>query len=514
MSYSPSLSSSITNTKMRTPQNVSPLSGMCAVCSSNCPGPCEIGLSALRGPDAIYPYKADINQFASEKDYPLDFSCFNINGRVFGVSGTRETPEEATYPKADITAHIGKIPVTAPIILPAMAKLNWQDYYAGAALYGIPVVIGEDVVAKDPGLELHNGVVTKSPLIREMVETFRKYYRGYGDIVLQANPDDENLGVLDYAITKLGVKSVELKFGQAAKGIQGMGPVKTLEDALKFDEMGYLILPDPKNPEVVAAHKKGIGEPFMKIGKLPLWDEAHLIGRVQELRDLGAEQIFFKTGPFNPADLMKILLIASKARVDLVTFDGAGGGSGNSPTKMMNEWGIPTVEMGNLLVQIMKKMADKGYPLPDVALAGGLAMEDDVYKALALGAPYIKFVGIGRAAMAAAFVGKSVGDSIREHTLSKSHLAYGDTAGEIFNQMPVLASYYGDQTGELPLGAVGVYSYLRRVETGLKQFMALNRHFTLETIRREDLVPLTESAAKATGLKTFSEMALEAMDTL
>ncbi len=514
MSYSPSLSSSITNTRMRTPQNVSPLSGMCATCSSNCPGPCEIGLSALRGPDAIYPYKADINQFASEKDYPLDFSSFNINGRVFGVHGTGETQEEATYPRASLATRIGKIKMTAPIILPAMAKLNWQDYYAGAALYGIPVVIGEDVVAKDPGLELEKGVVTKAPLIQEMVETFRRYDRGYGDIVLQANPDDENLKVLDYAITRLGVKSVELKFGQAAKGIQGMGPVKTLKDALRFDAMGYLILPDPKDPEVARAHEEGIGEPFMKIGKLPLWDEAFLIQRVEELRALGADQVFFKTGPFDPADLMKILVIASKARVDLVTFDGAGGGSGNSPTKMMNEWGIPTVEMGSLLVRILEKMAEKGYELPNVALAGGLVMEDDVYKALALGAPHIKFVGIGRGAMAAAFVGKETGDALKEGTLSKTHAAYGETAGEIFNQIRVLKSWYGEAAQSLPLGSVGVYSYLSRIETGLKQFMALNRRFTLDHIAREDLVPLTETAARITGLKTYSETALDALEKL
>lgn len=50
MSYSPTLGTSITNTKLRTPDHVSPFSGMCAVCSENCTGTCEIGLSATRGP--------------------------------------------------------------------------------------------------------------------------------------------------------------------------------------------------------------------------------------------------------------------------------------------------------------------------------------------------------------------------------------------------------------------------------------------------------------------------------
>ena len=90
MAYSPMLGSTISNTKMRTPDHISPFSGMCAVCTENCTGTCEIGLSATRGSEAIYPFKSDINQFASEKNYPLDFSHFNINGRVFGAIGCDE----------------------------------------------------------------------------------------------------------------------------------------------------------------------------------------------------------------------------------------------------------------------------------------------------------------------------------------------------------------------------------------------------------------------------------------
>lgn len=150
MSYSPTLGSTISNTRMRTPENISKFSGMCAVCTANCIGFCEIGLSAVRGSEAIYPFKTDINQFASEKDYPLDFSHFNINGRVFGALGCAEDANEATFPKVNISTTFGinnKIKLKAPIILPAMAKLNWKDYYAGAALAGVLVVIGEEVVA-------------------------------------------------------------------------------------------------------------------------------------------------------------------------------------------------------------------------------------------------------------------------------------------------------------------------------------------------------------------------------
>ncbi len=59
MNFSPSLSSTITNTKMRTPGNVSPFSGMCSTCTADCVGTCEIGNSAIRGTEALYPVGAD-----------------------------------------------------------------------------------------------------------------------------------------------------------------------------------------------------------------------------------------------------------------------------------------------------------------------------------------------------------------------------------------------------------------------------------------------------------------------
>ena len=98
MSYSSRLGTSVTNTHLRSPGHVADISGMCAVCTADCAGPCEIGLSALRGPEALLPYAADKNQFASEKRYPLDFSHFNINGRVFGASGLPADPRALPNP--------------------------------------------------------------------------------------------------------------------------------------------------------------------------------------------------------------------------------------------------------------------------------------------------------------------------------------------------------------------------------------------------------------------------------
>jgi glutamate synthase domain-containing protein 2 len=300
---------------------------------------------------------------------------------------------------------------------------------------------------------------------------------------------------------------VELKFGQAAKGIQGMGRVAKIEDALRFKSLGYIVLPDPTDPAVAAAHARGVGPVFEKIGKLPMWSPEELVRRVAALRQLGAGRVCFKTGPFDPRDIAVILEVASEAGVDLVTLDGAGGGTGHSPAKMMNEWGMPTVTLEVVVHRILGKFAKARKPLPPIAMAGGFATEDQVFKGLALGAPYVRMIAIGRAAMAAASVGRQVGEAIRGGSVPREYARFGSSLGEVFADYRVLKAEYGDETAGIPTGALGLYSYLNRVAVGLRQFMALNRKFALRHIGREDIVPLTETAAKTTGLPRYEEMA-------
>lgn len=515
MSFSPKQGSAITNTRLYVPNSVATLSGMCAACSADCIGTCEIGQSAIRGDEAIYPDKTDVNQFGSEKNYPLDYSHLNINGRVFGLE--QLTPEKMSFRNVDIETCYGlknKVKMRAPLILPALAKLNWKDYFTGAAISGIPAVIGEDAVHKDNRLVIRSKRVIESPLLREMTKCYRDYAQGYGDIILQANYDDEEIGVLEYAIQSLGIKSVELKLGQGAKGIQGISYIKSKEDAIKFHQLGYLIYPNPLKEGALDAFNNGEFHSFERVGKLPRWREGDLVKRTDQLRMLGAERVNLKVGPFDPRDLINILILAAEARVDLITFDGAGGGSGNSPTKMMNEWGVPTLYLESILYMALQKMKEKKISLPQIAIAGGFSMEDQIFKGLALGAPFVQFVGIGRAAMAAAMVGSKVGDMISKGELHKNYQVWGNDIESVFREYGTLKKQYGDDAKSISTGAIGVYSYINRVSTGLKQFMALNRKYSLEAVDRHDIYPLTPIAAEVTGLKTYIESAREYLDRM
>ncbi len=71
---------------------------------------------------------------------------------------------------------------------------------------------------------------------------------------------------------------------------------------------------------------------------------------------------------------------------------------------------------------------------------------------------------------------------------------YGTTVQEIFADLPDLRAIYGVEADNFAPGAIGVFSYLRKVNFGLQHFAALNRKFDLKLVDKTDLIPLTGAA--------------------
>lgn len=186
--------------------------------------------------------------------------------------------------------------------------------------------------------------------------------------------------------------------------------------------------------------------------------------------------------------------MGSEAGVDMITFDGAGGGTGYSPTKMMNEWGLPAILMQEALLGIVKRMKAEDRRLPALTMTGGFSSEDQVFKALALGDGAVTAVGLCRAAMAAAMTGENVGKRIKEGKVPRIFQRFGGTVEEIYADLADLRALYGKEADGFSLGAVGVFSYLNKIAFGLKHLAALNRKFDVSLLDRSDLIPLTFQA--------------------
>lgn len=524
MSFSKGINASAaTLTKLRTGESRCPFSGMCVTCLDGCPGLCEVGKSAVRGKEVLYPQPFGKVTSASQKDYPVDYSHFNIMGSAVGAYGIDADPDKAIFPAVNLETAVGAngdLKLDLPIVVAGMgstnvAANNWEHLAAGAAISGVGIVIGENVSAMDPNVEIKNGRVVHSPNLSRRVKDFQEWSRGKGFIAVQANVEDTKLGVQEYAIEKLGVEAVEIKWGQGAKDIGGEVKLDTLERAQQLKSRGYVVLPDPNDPRVQEAYKAGAFKEFERHSRIGMVDYDSFMARVEELRSAGAKYIFLKTGAYRPADLARAVKYASDARLDLLTVDGAGGGTGMSPWRMMNEWGIPTVYLQALLVKYLDRLAAKGAYVPPVAIAGGFALEDHMFKGLAIGAPYTKAIGMARSALSAAMVGKTVGEAVKSGKVPGEYKKYGENLEQVFISASELKEKLGaDEFSRLPVGAIGVYTYFERLAQGLRQLMCGARKFALEYITRDDVVALTREAAEITGIKYVMDADAEEVEKI
>ena len=192
---------------------------------------------------------------------------------------------------------------------------------------------------------------------------------------------------------------------------------------------------------------------------------------------------------------------SSKAKIDLLTIDGAPGGTGMSPWRMMEEWGMPSLYLHAAAYEFCQKLADKGERVPDIAFAGAFSSEDGVFKAIALGAPFSKAVCMGRALMIPGMVGKNIEQWLKDGRLPNTISQFGSTAEEIFINYEDVKDIVGsNEIKNIPLGAIGIYSYSEKIKVGLQQLMAGARCFSLHAITRKELMSLTKECAEITGI--------------
>jgi len=508
-------------------RNVAPYSGLCTRCLDTCLGNCEVFKSSLRGREVIYPGPFGELTAGGDKQYPVDYSHLNIMGYALGAKAIDEAnPDKAIFPDVDtatVYGHTHPVRMRMPIFTGALgstdiARKHWDGLAVGAAISGVSLVVGENVCGIDPGLERDDdGRVTRSPEMERRVKQYREWKDEYGDIIVQMNIEDMRLGVAQYVVEKLGIETIELKWGQGAKCIGGEIKVRDLDRALELRKRGYIVTPNPEDPANQAAFKSGAIRDFERHSRLGFIDEEGFLRAVEYLRRMvGVQRVSLKTGAYGPRELAMALKWSSKARVDLLTIDGAGGGTGMSPWRMMEEWGIPTFYLQAMAYDFAKKLATRGEWIPDLAMAGGFSTEDHIFKVLAMGSPYFKAVCMGRALMIPGFVGDNIEGVLRGSKKTKweklpvTVSAFGDKPEQIFATYETLAERFGKSRMEkMPFGAIAMYTYVDKLKTGLSQLMAGARSFRLDTVNRSDVVCLTEEAARVSNIPYIMDAGME-----
>lgn len=513
-------------------------SGLCTLCRADCQGKCETFMSSLVGRSLLYPRSFGLVTAGANNTTHVGV-CYNslrIQGRAYGVQGVAPglstDPDDCIFPNVSLRTGFGrevKTKARIPLMTGALgstfiAEKYWNAFAIGAALVGIPVVIGENVVGVDRGSVMSKGRISKAPELERRIAGYTRYSGDYGAIIVQMNVEDTRNGVAEYVAQKYGDQCIiELKWGQGAKDIGGEIQVFSLEYAKFLKNRGYIVDPDPEEKWVQAAFAQGAVTSFARHSRLGGTNLSKVeqvredfMKTVDYLRSLGVKRISLKTGAYGMEELAMAIMFATEAKLDLLTIDGAGGGTGMSPWNMMQSWGAPSIILHAKAHEYACILAARGREVVDLSFAGGFATEDHIFKALALGAPFTKLVCMGRAIMIPGFVGTNIEGALHPERREK---IFGNweqlpkTVQDIGNSPEqIFAGYYDVQKKigkkemkNIPYGAIAFWTLADKLACGLQQLMAGARKFSVDHISRADLFSGNRETARETGIPHVSD---------
>lgn len=513
-------------------------SGLCTLCRADCKGKCEAWMSSIQGRKLLYP--RDFGEVtagsANTAHIGVSYNSLRIQGFNYGAKGMppglSNSEDDCIFPNVSVKTEFGdkhKTRSRVPLLTGALgstfiAAKYWESFAIGAATVGFPIVIGENVVGVDQKAEIKKGKISKAPELERRIDTYLRYFDGFGAVLVQLNVEDTRNGVAEYVIDKYGDKVIiELKWGQGAKDIGGEIQVGSLEYAEFLKERGYVVDPDPSLHEVKEAYKHGAITSFARHSRLGYTtldskDEVRdaFMQSVEHLRELGYKRITLKTGSYGMEALAMAIRYASDASLDLLTIDGSGGGTGMSPWNMMDVWGVPSVHLHAKAHEYADLLNSRGQKVVDLSFAGGLAREDHIFKALALGAPYTKTICMGRALMIPGFVGTNIEGVIKPkkreeingnwNKMPPSVAKFGHSVDEIFAGYHDMAAKLGSHEMEhIPYGAIAIWTMADKLTAGLQQLMAGARKFSLAELSRDDLFSANRETERETNIPFMTE---------
>ena len=508
-------------------------SSLCTLCRADCEGKCETWLSSMVGRKLLYPRDFGLVTAGANNTthVGVSYNALRIQGYAYGAHGLNgnltNDPDDCIFPNVDLTTEFGnevKTKARIPLMTGALgstfiAAKYWDSFAVGGALAGIPIVIGENVVGVDRESEINNGKINKAPELDRRIDGYLRYFDGYGGIFVQLNVEDTRNGVAEYVVDKYGDRCIiELKWGQGAKDIGGEIQVTSIDYALFLKKRGYVVDPNPELPEVQEAFEKGAIKSFARHSRLGGTNlnsvdlvREDFMKSVDYLRSLGFKRISLKTGSYGMTELAMAIKFATDAKLDLLTIDGSGGGTGMSPWNMMQSWGVPSINLHAKAYEYASALAANGHKVVDLSFAGGFALEDSIFKALALGAPYTKMVCMGRAVMVPGYLGANIEGVLNPERkeeicgnwdkLPKSVSSIGTKPEDIFSSYFDIQKKLGkDEMKNIPYGAMAFWTMADKLSCGLQQLMAGARKFDLNQISRHDLFSANRETEKETGI--------------
>jgi glutamate synthase domain-containing protein 2 len=152
-----------------------------------------------------------------------------------------------------------------------------------------------------------------------------------------------------------------------------------------------------------------------------------------------------------------------------------------------------------------------------MAFAGGLAREDHIFKALALGAPFAKLICMGRAIMIPGFIGANIEGALQPERKEKLNGNWdelpkyvsdmGTRPEEIFAEYYEVEKKVGkEEMKNIPYGAIAVWTLADKLKAGLQQLLAGVRKFSVGAISRSDIFSGNRETEEVTGIPFITDV--------
>jgi len=367
-----------------------------------------------------------------------------------------------------------KIGASGPVPAP---KESWPGLAAGAAIAGVPLWMGENVCGFDLNTKFEKGRVVSAPELEWRAKWYCNWQlQGYGDFVVQANPQELLLGMPEYALRHLGVHSFDFRWGNENKKL-GYA-VKELAAARELRTRGYGMAPDPNDPKVMERIAKGQEGEFQVHANSSAVPYDALMRKIGELRKLGARRMSITIPSERPTDLARGIKFASEAKLDLLTI-------------AVND--SQAVVLSELICSSLQRLQKRGDFVPDIAVEAAFESADELVRAFAIATPFVKLVSLTGAPL--------------ERALKSDQYP-----GERSTYPGELRGMLGEGVKKLPAGALGVYGYLTDLADQLHSRLTKARKNSISQLERSDLLLTPSNGTRTPVSDAEREQMAEILD--
>lgn len=335
----------------------------------------------------------------------------------------------------------------------AAERAIWPGLAAGAAIAGVPLWIGENVCGFDLATKFEHDKVVSAPELEWRVKWYRNWQlQGYGDLVVQVNPQELLLGMPEYALKHLGVHSFDFRWGNGDKKLNYA--VKDLDAARELRRRGYNMAPDPNDAKAVERIEKAAECEFNVHANSSAVPYDVLLKKIHELRKLGAKHLSITIPGERATDLARAMRFASQTKLDLLTIDVAK----NAP-----------VEFYELVCSSLQRLDKRGEFVPDLAMAAVFETADEIVRVFAMASPYVKLVSPR---------GAPVEEALRSDESAAERDGYPEELREML----------GERVNRIPAGGLGVYRFLAGLAVGVQERLAKLQKASVAALERSDVL--------------------------